>query len=164
MSDITIRPIDYARDVPALNAFLGERDRMRLTHCEAAVRDGDCFIFVAEEGGKAVGWVVVHTSYRDDQDWEPDPEGRGFQEGGNAYVENIEVTARARSNGIGRMLLEAAQAEAKARGKASLWLHTSENNVMAHRVFDRAGWQHERTINPPWRPNTRVRIYRKPLA
>jgi len=164
VSDTTIRPIDFDRDVHALNSFLNERDRMRLDHCRVAVDDGDCFIFVAEQAGNVVGWVVVHTSYRDDQDWVPDPDGRSFQQGDNAYVENIEVTARARSGGVGRMLLEAAQAEARGRGKTSLWLHTSENNVMAHRVFDRAGWKHERTVNPPWRPNIRMRIYRKALA
>ena len=47
MSELTIRPIDYARDAATLKVFLIERDSMRLEHCEAAVNDGDCFIFVA---------------------------------------------------------------------------------------------------------------------
>ena len=58
---------------------------------------------------------------------------------------------------------EAVQAEAKERGKKAIWLHTSENNVKAHKVFDRGGWVHESTVYPPWRPTSRTRIYRKAL-
>lgn len=163
MSAATVRPIDFTRDVPALRSFLSERDRMRLEHCQAAVADGDAAVFVAEEDGTAVGWAVVHFRYRDDQDWEPDPDGRTFQEGDNAYVENIEVTAGQRGKGLGPQLLAAVEEEARRRGKKALWLHTSENNVKAHRVFDRAGWVHERTVYPPWKPTSRTRIYRKVL-
>jgi GNAT superfamily N-acetyltransferase len=159
---ITIHPIDFARDEAGLRAFLTERDQMRLDHSRSAVRDGDCYIFVAEENGGAVGWVVVHTAYRDDQDWDPpDDDTRRFQSGDNAYFENLEVTAGVRGNGVGARLLEAAQDEAKARGKRTLWLHTSENNTKAHKLFDREGWVHDRSVFPPWRPNSRTRIYRK---
>lgn len=161
--DVTIRPIDYSRDAAPLRSFLSDRDKLRLEHCEAAVEAGDCFIFVAENEGSAAGWVVVHTKYRADQDWDPDPDSERFQTGDNAYVENIEVTARLRSNGVGARLMEAAQNEARKRGKHVLWLHTSENNAMAHRVFDREGWTHETSVYPPWKPNSRTRIYKKEL-
>jgi GNAT superfamily N-acetyltransferase len=161
---VAIRPIDFARDEAGLRAFLAERDRTRLEHSRSAVRDGDCFIFVADDGGAPVGWVVVHTSYRDDQDWEPpDDDTKRFQTGDNAYVENIEVTAGVRGNGVGARLLEAAQDEAKRQGKRTLWLHTSENNTKAHRLFDREGWVQERSVYPPWKPTSRTRIYRKDL-
>jgi GNAT superfamily N-acetyltransferase len=164
VESVTIRPIDFARDEAGLRAFLTERDQMRLDHCRPAVRDGDCFIFIADDGGAAVGWVVVHTNFRDDQDWDPpDEDTRRFQSGDNAYVENIEVTAGVRGNGIGARLLEAAQDEAKQQGKRTLWLHTSENNVKAHKLFDREGWVQERSVFPPWKPASRTRIYRKDL-
>jgi len=159
---ISIRPIDFVRDEQPLKAFLGERDKMRLEHSEAALADGDCFIFVADDRGVPVGWAIVHTRYRDDQDWAPDPNGRQFQEGDNAYLENIEVTARLRSHGVGSQLIEAAQDEARRLGKRHLWLHTSENNVKAHQLFDRHGWHHETSMSPPW-TETRMRIYRKDL-
>jgi GNAT superfamily N-acetyltransferase len=161
---ITIRPIDFARDEAGLKSFLVERDQQRLDHSEAAVRDGHCFILVAEQDGRPVGWVVVHTTFRDDQDWSPpDDDTRRFQTGENAYFENLEVTAGARGKGIGPMLMEAAQDEAKRRGKRVVWLHTSENNTKAHKLFDREGWVHESSVYPPWRPNARVRIYKKTL-
>jgi ribosomal protein S18 acetylase RimI-like enzyme len=161
---ISIRPIDFARDAQALRSFLAERDQTRLDHSEAAVRDGDCFVLVADRNGAAVGWVVVHTKFRDDQDWDPpDDDTKRFQTGENAYVENIEVTAGVRGNGVGARLLEAAQDEAKNRGKTTLWLHTSENNTKAHKLFDREGWTQESTVYPAWRPNARMRIYKKTL-
>lgn len=163
MSEITVRPIDYARDPAALRSFLDERDRMRLDHCRVAVEAGDAAIFVVEADGSAVGWAAVHFTFRDDQDWEPDPDSQRFQQGDNAYLENIEVTAGVRGQGGGTKLLEAVQAEAKRRGKATIWLHTSENNEKAHKVFDRSGWVHESSVYPPWKPGSRMRIYKKVL-
>lgn len=162
--EITIRPVDFARDSGPLQGFLGERDRERLIHSEVACRDGDGFIFVADEHGLAVGWVVVHTRFRDDQDWSPpDEDTRAFQSGDNAYLENIEVRGGVRSRGIGRRLLAAAQDEARRQGKKTLWLHTNENNTLAHSLFEREGWTHERSVYPPWKPDARTRIYRKVL-
>lgn len=160
----TVRPIDFDRDHGPLSGFLVERDQKRLDHMRIACEAGDCFAFVADEDGTAVGWAVVHTAFRDDQDWDPpDEDTRAFQSGENAYLENIEVTPRKRSSGVGRQLLEAVQKEAKRRGKSTLWLHTSENNAKAHRLFDREGWVHERTVYPPWKPTSRTRIYKKVL-
>ncbi len=163
-AEITVRPIDFARDVAPLMGFLVGRDRIRLQHGEAACRAGDAFIFVADEDGTAVGWAMAHTNFRDDQDWSPpDEDTRAFQQGDNAYLENIEVTARLRSKGVGRLLLEAAQAEAKRLGKKCLWLHTSENNAKAHQLFEREGWTLERTLYPSWKPASRTRVYKKVL-
>jgi ribosomal protein S18 acetylase RimI-like enzyme len=162
--ETVIRPIDFARDAQPLKAILSERDRMRLDHCEPAVADGDCYVFVADDAGAAVGWVVVHTRFREDQDWNPpDDDTVAFQHGDNAYVENIEVAPRYRSRGVGARLLEAAQDEARRRGKRRLWLHTNENNSKAHALFDREGWTHERSVYPPWKPGSNTRIYKKEL-
>lgn len=159
---LRVRPIDFARDEAPLKSFLGERDRVRLDHCEAACREGHCFIYVVDSNGIAVGWAVMHTHFRADQDWDPpDEDTHAFQTGDNAYLENIEIAPRFRSRGVGRKLLEAVQAEAKRQNKRHLWLHTSENNVKAHSLFEREGWQCERTTYPPWKPTVRMRIYHK---
>lgn len=163
-TEVTVRLIDFARDTGPLMSFLTGRDRIRLEHSEPACRAGDAFIFVADEDGTAVGWAMVHTNFRDDQDWSPpDEDTRAFQTADNAYLENIEVTARVRSNGVGRILLAAAQAEAKRLGKKHLWLHTSENNAKAHSLFDREGWTVERSVYPPWKPASKTRVYKKEL-
>ena len=162
---ITVRPIDFARDIAPLMSFLDGRDRMRLEHCEAGVQAGDCFIFVADEDGTAVGWAVVHTKFRDDQDWSPpDEDTKAFQQGDNAYLENIEVTARQRSNGVGRHAARGGADRGEApRARSMLWLHTSENNVKAHRSSIVKAGRVERTVYPPWKPTSRTRVYRKVL-
>lgn len=161
---LRVRPIDFARDEAPLKSFLTARDRMRLDHLEAANRDGHCFVYVADNDGIAVGWAVVHTQFRADQDWDPpDEDTHTFQSADNAYLENIEVAPRYRSRGVGRQLIEAVQAEAKRRKKRHLWLHTSENNKMAHALFDREGWNCERTVYPTWKPTVRMRVYHKVL-
>ncbi|MHB8377376.1 MAG: GNAT family N-acetyltransferase [Dehalococcoidia bacterium] len=162
-NELVIRPIDFVRDEQPLKAFLSERDKMRLSHAEVALQDGDCFIYVAAERGVPVGWAIVHLRYREDQDWDPDEDGRLYQSGENAYLENIEVTARLRSRGLGQQLIQAVEDEARRRGKRYLWLHTSENNVKAHQLFERQGWQHETSMYPSWTPATRMRIYKKAL-
>ena len=73
------------------------------------------------------------------------------------------MTAGLRGKGVGPQLLEAVQQEARQRGKKAIWLHTSENNEKAHKVFDRGGWVHESTVYPPWKPASRTRIYKKTL-
>ena len=161
---VEVRQIDFDRDVAPLKSFLVERDRMRLDHLEPAVRDGDAFALVADESGTAIGWAVVHIGFREDQDWDPpDEDTRNFQKDDNAYLENIEVTARGRSGGIGSKLLQAAEAEARRRGKKHLWLHTSENNAQAHALFERQGWTQERNVFPAWKQGARTRVYRKDL-
>ncbi len=163
-NEISVRPIDFARDEAPLKSFLSERDKMRLEHGEAACAAGDCFVYVADDAGTAVGWAVVQTAFRDDQDWDPpDDDTRAFQSGDNAYLENIEVRAGVRGHGVGRKLLEAVQSEAKQRGKKHLWLHTSENNTKAHSLFDREGWTRERNVYPPWKSTSNTRIYTKAL-
>lgn len=161
---ITVRQIDFIRDEAPLKSFLSERDRMRLDHLEPAVRDGDAFAIVADEDGLAVGWAVVHLNFRDDQDWDPpDDDTRRFQSGEHAYLENFEVAARVRGKGAGAQMLQAAEDEARERGRRWLWLHTNENNTKAHKVFDRAGWEHDSSVYPPWKPSSRTRIYKKAL-
>ncbi len=164
MSEITVRPLDFEKDTEKLKSFLDKRDGMRLDHLPPAVEAGDCFAFVADEDGIAIGWSVVHIKFRADQDWDPpDDDTVRFQSEDNAYLENIEVTARVRRGGVGKKLLRAAEDEARKRGKKTLWLHTSENNTLAHRFYDRDGWTLDSTVYPPWRPAARTRIYRKAL-
>ncbi len=158
-----VRPIELDRDVAALSSFVVARDLEGLKACRAAVEADDAFILVAELADVAVGWVAVHTSYRADQGWTPDEDTQAFQQGEHAYLVNIEVERTARGLGIGRMLLEAAEAEASRRGKRCLWLHTSEANHPARRLFASSGWLYEKTVRPPWNGRRPTLIYKKPF-
>jgi SAM-dependent methyltransferase/ribosomal protein S18 acetylase RimI-like enzyme/mannose-6-phosphate isomerase-like protein (cupin superfamily) len=159
-----IRPLDYAWDREALLAFLDTADQSRLDQIRPALADGDGFALVAEMEERAVGWVVVHTRYRDDLGWEPDGNTRRFQSGDNAYVENLAVEPGSRNRGIGGLLLAAAEGEASRRGKRCLWLHASETNEGACRFYEREEWSHHSTVHPAWRQGRAMRVYSKASA
>ena len=153
------RLLDYERDGKALRSFLNERDGRRLELYEAAIAEGDAVVLVADDGGRAAGWAVLHLAYRDDLEWQPNGESRRFQGGSAAYLESMEVEESRRNRGLGDALLAAIDAEARSRGKRQLWLHTSESNVGAQRFYERHGWRHERTVHPGWHDGTAMRVY-----
>lgn len=70
----------------------------------------DC-IFVADIGGEVVGYVAIH--------WVPFP----MIQGSEAYISDLLVARSARGDGVGRRLLETAQAKARERGCSRLMLN-----------------------------------------
>jgi ribosomal protein S18 acetylase RimI-like enzyme len=84
----------------------------------ALVRDG--LVTVAERGGAIVGLVVLDTG------------DEGFT------VENVAVEPAHQGTGVGRALLEHAEAEARRRGSDSVALYThetmTENLALYHRI------------------------------
>jgi len=163
--DAAIRPLDPDRDLPALSAFLIDKDVSRLNLCLKAVADGHAFILVAELNDQAVGLGIVHTAPRHDQGWTPTWGTWEFLQAGDAYLENIEVKNTLRNQGIGTRLLNALETEARNRGKARIWTHSGEHNTGAQRVYERHGWQHKQTLQVPWQPPGRPsRVYCKDLG
>ena len=162
-AEIIIRPVVFSRDARALRSLLSQRDADRLDAIRRAEEAGDAYVLIAEQRGELVGWVVVHTAYRDDQGWAEDDDTRRFQEGENAYLESVQVAPDRRNEGIGSALVMTAEQEAKRRGKRMLWLHVSEVNVPAHRFYERCGWRHDTTVYPPWNSHAPTRIYKKAI-
>ena len=158
-----IRPIHFGWDSADLKSFLTEKDAARLDQCRPAVAAGDAFILVAVHDGKAVGWAAVHTRCRDDMGWGDEGGTISFQQGENAYLENIAVMERLRNRGIGSQLLCAAEDGVRQRRKHHLWLHTGEKNCGAHRFYERHGWSHERTVYPSWTQGAPTRVYCKAI-
>ena len=57
------------------------------------------------------------------------------------YVYDLKVRTDARGRGIGRMLVEAGMAEARARGYRGLYLYAQDNNLNACRFYLKAGFE-----------------------
>lgn len=157
------RPIDFERDVEAVRSFLNERAAERLATVQPIVAEGDALVLVVDDGGRAGGWAVVHLAYREELGWEPDADTLRFRSGSAAYLEYMEVEESRRDRGLGGALLAAVGAEARARAKRQLWLHTSESNVGAHRFYERHGWRHARPVHPAWNEGKAMRVYEKSL-
>lgn len=84
--------------------------------------DPDCVHFVAEQDGRAVGCARLRRLE------------------GKTKVERVAVVARLRSTGLGRALMEEAEAEAERRGWRPLVLHAQLDSVG---FYERLGWSVE---------------------
>jgi GNAT superfamily N-acetyltransferase len=96
---------------------------------------------VAEEGGRAVGWVHVElvTSL-----------ATGFQ----ANIGGLVVDGSRRSDGIGADLLAAAEAWARERGARTMLVRSRVTRERAHRFYEREGYDLVKTSN----------VFEKPLV
>jgi ribosomal protein S18 acetylase RimI-like enzyme len=160
-----IRTIDWSSDVAQVQALLGPDDRSRLEACRVPAQENDAFVLVAEFEGQIVALAVVHTNCRPELGWQVEAGSIAYQQGANAYLEIITVRREWRGRGIGSRLLVAVEREVVLRGKSCLWCHTGEENRRAQRFYERNGWQHVETLQPPWKKAGRLsRVYRKRIG
>jgi ribosomal protein S18 acetylase RimI-like enzyme len=96
------------------------------------LEDGGHAVFVAEEGGLAVGFVIVERS---------DEPGHVFALPRRlATVGQLGVTAGARRRGVGRALMAAAEAQARAWGATAVMLSVVAFNADADRFYRALGY------------------------
>jgi GNAT superfamily N-acetyltransferase len=131
--DLTIRDAQ-APDAPAIAVLLGQLgypsapsaverrlERLRIV--------GDR-ILVAEVDGQAVGLAHLQVTPALELD------------GPAAKIGALVVDGAHRGRGVGRALVEAMEAEARARGCELLFLTTAERRDEAHAFYERVGLEH----------------------
>lgn len=89
---------------------------------------------VAEEGGSVVGFLSF--AFEEDPGTFVRPEHRR-----HALIWDISVDEGARGKGVGRALLEAAEAHTRAAGIGEIRLYVLESNARARRIYDAAGYR-----------------------
>ena len=89
---------------------------------------------VAEIGGSVVGFLSF--AIKEDPGTFVRPEHRR-----HAMIWDISVDAASRGQGVGRALLTAAEAHAKATGIGEIRLYVLESNARARRIYDEAGYR-----------------------
>ena len=110
-----------APDLPRAHAFLAER----LTKHEA-------ILFLAENAdGAALGFCQLYPSWC------------SVLAGPIYVLYDLYVGKDARQHGVGRALLEAAAAHARAEGVARLDLSTAKTNLPAQALYASQGWQRD---------------------
>jgi len=97
----------------------------------AAIASHDACVLIAEESGTTL--VGFCTAYQD---------LHSVRFGYRAWVEDLAVDPRHRSRGVGKALLDAARAWARARGATHLELDSAEARTDAHRFYEREGAQY----------------------
>jgi N-acetylglutamate synthase-like GNAT family acetyltransferase len=129
---VTIRDAVEA-DIPTIARLLGQLGypadeqavSRRFARIEASPADR---LFVADLDGQVVGLAGIHVSPSLEHD------------GDSAKVSAIVVDEAARRRGLGCALLEAVEAEARARGCVLVFLTTAERRAEAHEFYRRLGW------------------------
>ena len=114
--------------------FLPTRDRTPADYAAFLVRqltDEGVVLLVAEINGDVIGYAYATV------------EGYDYMalRGPAGVIQDIIVDAEYRGRGVGRLLLDAALAELKARGASQVVLSTAERNQAAQRLFARAGFR-----------------------
>lgn len=93
--------------------------------------DPDAVIFVAEHGGRVVGYVYAGL---EPISWKELRDAAGF-------VHDVVVDGAARQKGVATALVEAAADWLRSRGAPRVVLWTAEPNVPAQRLFSRLGFR-----------------------
>jgi len=125
---VSVRPA-AAGDAPRLAALSTELG-YPLTPAEAAERfeelsrHADHALLVADEGGRAVGWIQVSRT-------------RVFEAPASAEIAGLVVEEAERGRGIGAALVAAAEAWAAARGCGALRVRCNVVRARAHAFYRR---------------------------
>jgi GNAT superfamily N-acetyltransferase len=119
-------------------------------------RAGRALVLGAFEDGRALGTVTVELDRRIEGGHDRDP-----LEPDEAHIRMLGVDPEARGRGIGRVLMDAAVAEARRAGKRRMTLGTTERMVAAHRLYESMGFL--RGPDQVFDDGFRLRTYELPL-
>jgi ribosomal protein S18 acetylase RimI-like enzyme len=95
--------------------------------------NGDSVVFVAEEGGKLVGFTQLYPLFSSTvcrRLW---------------LLNDLFTVEPSRGKGVGRALMEAARSHAVATGAAGIELSTAHTNLPAQRLYESLGYEMDQT-------------------
>jgi GNAT superfamily N-acetyltransferase len=108
---------------PGCDDFLDRRLQQQLDHDDA------CLLIAEGEGGQLLGFISLHFIVQ------------LALEGDFCRISYLCVDAKARSQGVGAQLEQAAEQRARARGCDRLELHCDIRREAAHRFYARLGYE-----------------------
>lgn len=92
---------------------------------------GDSVIFLAEDGGDALGFTQLYPSFA------------SLSLAPSWILNDLFVDPQARGRGVGEALMDAARRLAIDNGAAELMLQTARDNATAQRLYEKLGWQRD---------------------
>jgi len=126
LAAVLVDCVEGGASVSYMTPFTHEEARHAFEGFAADVEQGGRLILAAFDGNEVVGTVqVVHA-------WPPNQPHR-------ADIAKLLVRRSARGRGVGRLLMERAEEEARAEGKTLLVLDTVTGDA-AERLYERMGW------------------------
>ena len=109
---------------------------VHLAYLVDCCRDYDGRIFVALTGARVVGFACVWTRVP--------PDGPDDIPIDHAYISDVAVIADLRGRGLGRALLQRAEAYARERGAAYLRVGVRAGNAVARQLYAAVGFTEDR--------------------
>jgi ribosomal protein S18 acetylase RimI-like enzyme len=106
--------------------------------------------WIAEDDGCMAGFAIV--------EWTEEDTGLA------AYIQTIEVSPEARSQGVGRELLARVEGSALHEGAELIWLHVDEENSVAVRLYEAQGYSAQEKIEDYYAQGRAALVYSKNLA
>ena len=100
-------------------------------YIEQRLTNGDAVIFLAEEGGKAAGFVQLYPSLASismKPIW---------------ILYDLFVAPSARTAGVGRALMERARQHGEETGAAQMILETATDNFKAQKLYEKLGYKRD---------------------
>src|SRR5438093_3998946 len=133
-SAVTVREAD-PRDAVRVAALLGElgypsTPEQAAERLERIAGDPTTWVIVAESGGELAGLGALHVQNLVERD-EPGCE-----------VAGLVVGQRFRRRGIGELLMQALEEEARRRGGKVMVLNTAHRRADAHGFYEALGYEH----------------------
>lgn len=132
-----IRDFNVATDLPATSALFSQlgypvNENTLMNRFQARMNDQAVCLLVAEDHGRVVGVVAMHTltPWHEATRW--------------AVISALVVDESVRGNGAGAMLLAAAEQIAGTKGCSHVELSSSEARLRAHAFYERAGYSEVR--------------------
>jgi ribosomal protein S18 acetylase RimI-like enzyme len=119
---VVIRKVDAAANAERLLRLFDENGQPA-EHARAVIAEGTADLWLAEDDGRLVGALLGRPMRSSD----------GERRGG---VDNLLVDARHRRRGIGRRLMEAAEAHYRVQGLHGMQLVVNAENVVARPLYD----------------------------
>jgi GNAT superfamily N-acetyltransferase len=145
-----VRPARLPEDIPFLRSFIlalqtfehaFEPDR-RLDEAvadeyfvqlhDAVMRRNGCIFVATDDGGRQVGWAVVHE---EDNDIYVEAEERLY-----GYISELFIQEDWRGRGVGRTLIDSCEAWGRARGLKVMMIGVLPGNTRASRLYDSSGY------------------------
>ncbi|HCJ29787.1 MAG TPA: GNAT family N-acetyltransferase [Pseudomonas sp.] len=121
---------------PGCDEFIDRRLQQQLDHDDA------CLLVAEGDGGQLLGFISLHFIVQ------------LALEGDFCRISYLCVDATARSQGVGALLIQAAEQRARARGCDRMELHCDARREAAHRFYERLGYEDapkyfRRSLNQP---------------
>jgi predicted N-acetyltransferase YhbS len=134
----------YAQYAEGMSPDAWSQFAQNIANVRGRLHDAD--VLVAVRGAHIVGTVTLYT------DW------RGAQT--DSYgIRLLAVPPPERGKGVGRALMEHCIAEARARGKSRVVLTTTIEMESARDLYERLGFQRDRSLDHEPAPGVRVEGY-----